>query len=282
MSWNPNDQRTLCHSDWQLICQICLFYVYCTSKLDFYILDALISNRPIIEQGVSDCLKFSTVVEHAILFISFWTSFENSFFRYIYSPYFSVENFIAISEQLNKDNLSILHLNIRSLNANIDNFRDFLASLNGNFSVIALTESWWDETANENSLLNLNNYYSVHQTRNNKKGGGICIYIRRQLEFKLRNDADILNNEIKTCSVEIINSKSRNSVVTGVCRPPKEDIKVFENYCKDFLKKKSWNSKTVVMVGDLDINSFDYDNNDNALVKHFFNLIFQSGFLPLI
>ena len=36
------------------------------------------------------------------------------------------------------------------------------------------------------------------------------------------------------------------------------------------------------MVGDLDINSFDYDNNDNALVKHFFNLIFQSGFLPLI
>ena len=34
------------------------------------------------------------------------------------------------------------------------------------------------------------------------------------------------------------------------------------------------------MVGDLNINSFDYDNN--ALVKYFFNLIFQSGFLPLI
>ena len=34
------------------------------------------------------------------------------------------------------------------------------------------------------------------------------------------------------------------------------------------------------MVGDLNINSFDYDNN--ALVKKFVNLIFQSGFLPLI
>ena len=32
----------------------------------------------------------------------------------IYSPYFSVGNFIAISKQLNKDNFSILHLNIRS------------------------------------------------------------------------------------------------------------------------------------------------------------------------
>ena len=34
------------------------------------------------------------------------------------------------------------------------------------------------------------------------------------------------------------------------------------------------------MVGDLNINSFYYD--DNALVKKFFNLSFQSGFLPLI
>ena len=34
------------------------------------------------------------------------------------------------------------------------------------------------------------------------------------------------------------------------------------------------------MVGDLNINSFDYNNN--ALVKDIFNLIIQSGFLSLI
>ena len=55
---------------------------------------------------------------------------------------------------------------------------------------------------------------------------------------------------------------------------------MFKNYCKDFIKKKSGSSKTVFMVGDLNINSFDYDNS--ALVKKNFNLIFQSGFLPLI
>ena len=47
-----------------------------------------------------------------------------------------------------------------------------------------------------------------------------------------------------------------------------------------YSKKKSGSSKTNFIVGDLNINSFDYDNN--ALVKYFFNLIFQSGFLPLI
>ena len=81
---------------------------------------------------------------------------------------------------------------------NIDNFREFLGSLNGNFSVIVLTESWCDETANESSLLSLDYYYSVHQTRDNKKGVSICIYIHKQLEFKLRNDIDIFNNKIET------------------------------------------------------------------------------------
>ena len=129
-------------------------------------------------------------------------------------------------------------------------------------------------------LLNLDNCYSVHQTRNNKKGGGIYIYIHKQLEVKVKNDIDIFNNEIKRRSVEIINSKSRNFVVTGVYRLPKGHIEAFKNYCKDLLKKKSASSKTVFMVGDLNINSFNYDNN--ALVKNFFNLILQSGFLPLI
>ena len=118
-------------------------------------------------------------------------------------------------------------------------------------------ESWCDETANANSLLNLDNYFSVHQTRKNIKGGGICIYIHKHLEFKLRNDIDIFNIEIETCSVEIINSKSRNIVVTGVYRPPKGDINVFKNYSKDFLNKKSASSKVVFMVRDLNINSFD-------------------------
>ena len=44
--------------------------ILCFSKLDYYILDASVLNRVIIEQGVSGCLNFS-VVEHAIQFKSF-------------------------------------------------------------------------------------------------------------------------------------------------------------------------------------------------------------------
>ena len=71
ITWSAHDQRTLCHSDWQLNCQMYPFYVHCTSKLDFYILDAPVSNRLNMEQGISECLNFYTVAEHTILFTTF-------------------------------------------------------------------------------------------------------------------------------------------------------------------------------------------------------------------
>ena len=174
----------------------------------------------------------------------------------------------------------MLYLNIRRLNKNIDDFREFLASFKGSFSVIVLTESWCDETAINNSLLNLENYNSVHQTRKGKKGGGICIYIHNNLDFKTRNDIDKFDDDLETSSIEIVNSKSKNFIITGIYRPPKSDVKLRKNYCKNFLKKKNTNDKTVFILGDLNVNSLAYDNNES--VKKFFNMIFQCGFLPLI
>ena len=67
--------KELYHSYWQFNCQICLFYVYCTSKLDYYIFNAPVlpvSNRLTIEQGVSEyILIFLLLVEHT--FTSFST-----------------------------------------------------------------------------------------------------------------------------------------------------------------------------------------------------------------
>ena len=105
--------------------------------------------------------------------------FFNDKLQEIDSPYFSVENFKKVSDQLNGDKFSILHLKIRSFNKNIDNLRDSLASLKGKFSVIVLTESWCDKTADKNSLFDLENYNSAYKTRENKKGEGfVFIFIK--------------------------------------------------------------------------------------------------------
>ena len=105
-------------------------------------------------------------------------NFSSDKLQQIDSPYFSVETVKTISEQLNGKNFYILHLNIRSRAKSIDNFREFLVSLKGSFNTIDLTESWCDETAN-NSLLNLKNNYSVHQTRQNKKRRNLRMYSQK-------------------------------------------------------------------------------------------------------
>ena len=65
-----------------------------------------------------------------------------------------------------------------------------------------------------------------------------------------KNNTDIFSDKVKTCSVKIVNSKSKKFIVTGVYRPPKGDVKVFRNYCKYFFKKNSESSETVFRVGD--------------------------------
>ena len=70
-------------------------------------------------------------------------------------------------------------MNAGSLNENIDIFRRFLASSKVNISVIVLTGSWCDKTANKNFILNfLLNYYSIHQVEKHIK-------MRKTLELYL-------------------------------------------------------------------------------------------------
>ena len=80
--------------------------------------------------------------------------------------------------------------------------------------------------------------------------------------------------------MEIVNNNFKNFVITGIYRPPTGNIKFFKDYCKELLSKKKASGKNAFTVGDLNINSLDYENNEP--VKNFFNLVFQNGFLPLI
>ena len=100
ISWNAHDQSTLWHSDSRLNWQVYLCYVCCTSKLDLYILDAPVSKRLIIEQGVSEYLNISTVVEHKIPF----TSLQTRYFR----PTFYKDQ--AEFETCSSDHLRFCHL----------------------------------------------------------------------------------------------------------------------------------------------------------------------------
>ena len=106
------------------------------------------------------------------------------------------------------DQFSVLHLNIRSIKKNFENFKLFLNSINFTFSVICLSETWWDDLATiEKSLLELPNYNSTHQARGDCKGAGVSIYVHISLDFTVKSNLRINNKDIESVTIEILSEK---------------------------------------------------------------------------
>ena len=75
------------------------------------------------------------------------------------------------------EKVSVLHLSIRN-NKHFKNFKIFLSNLNFSFSIICFSETWLNDSNEDNSNYELQNYVNVHQTRNHYKGGlGFSIYL---------------------------------------------------------------------------------------------------------
>ena len=76
----------------------------------------------------------------------------------------------------NQENISLLHLNSRSLNKNFEHFENLLNSINNfTFSIIGITETWLHE--NSPNLFNLPNYKLLRADRKGRRGGGVAFYV---------------------------------------------------------------------------------------------------------
>ena len=124
------------------------------------------------------------------------------------TPYISYEEHKNLNENVSADTLSILHLNIRSIKKNFENFKLFLSSLSFDFSIICFSETWLDESSlTSQSLYELPHYKSIHQIRNYGKGGGFSIYIKDSINFKPRPDLSINNTDVQSISIELLCKK---------------------------------------------------------------------------
>ena len=103
-----------------------------------------------------------------------------------------------------------------------------LSILNYNFSVICFSETWLDETNNENSNYELPGYYSIHQIRNNCKGGGVSIYINKALNFKTKDDLSINCKDVESLCIKLLLENKHNTLINILYRPPNGQTESFE------------------------------------------------------
>ena len=118
----------------------------------------------------------------------FNVNFENLNMLYLFHEDFNS----AYENESSSNYFSILHLNIRSIKKNFENFKMLLNSISFTFSIICFSETWLDETnSTKNSLYELPNYMSKHQVRSYRRGGGVFIYVHKTFDFKVRSDLSI-------------------------------------------------------------------------------------------
>ena len=125
--------------------------------------------------------------------------------------YILLEEFQNFIESTSHDSFSILHLNIRRIKKNFDNFNLFFSILGFSFSVICFSETWLNEV--NNSLYELPNYISKHQVRDDRKGGGVSICTHNSLSFKVLSNLCINSVDIEFLSIELSLDNKRSTLL---------------------------------------------------------------------
>nr|XP_047127817.1 uncharacterized protein LOC124808655 [Hydra vulgaris] len=117
--------------------------------------------------------------------------------------------------------------------------------------------------------------------KTNKRGGGVLIYVKNNLRYFTRHDMSISDADKEVLTIEILTNKIKNKILSCCYRPPSGEIKNFNSFlCNDVIKKSNHENKFIYLVGDLNLDCFQYHVNNN--IKRFHNGIFENGAIPLI
>ena len=74
-------------------------------------------------------------------------------------------------------------------------------------------------------LFQLKNYNAIHQTKNGRKGGGLCIFAHESLCYNIRQYLCTANYDIETLALEIESKRSKNMIPNVIYRQPNGELK---------------------------------------------------------
>ena len=112
---------------------------------------------------------------------------------------------------------------------------------------------------------------------NGKNGGGVCIYIRSNINFQLR--ADLSPNNLEFLTVEITRPRSKPFLVSTWYRPPQSSPDLFSTFERIFDNIDAENLELYLM-GVLNCNLLSEVVNNNS--SHLLNIIDIYGLTQLI
>ena len=176
-------------------------------------------------------------------------------------------------------------LNVRSLYNVFDLVKTTFQ--HSEFHVLGFSETWLNQNI-DSSLVAMENYVLHRQDRkfvnvNNeiKKGGGICLYVDKNIKTKSihLNDANVSSCNIECQWIELCLEKQRNIVIGNLYRPPNGDPDEFIEYLENSIEGFNLDNKDLIICGDVNIDVLDKTNESTKKLIEFLS---QTGLTNLI
>lgn len=142
--------------------------------------------------------------------------------------------------------LRIAHLNCHSLLSHIDDVVTmFIAT---QLDVLALTETWLDETMVDSEILPSGSGLSLLQVDRNRHGGGVAFMISAMMSFIVR--PDLRKGNIESLWIKLFPRSKRSPLVCCAYHPPsKADF--YDHFALECERSLLSASEKVLIVGDL-------------------------------
>ena len=195
----------------------------------------------------------------------------------IKSKYYSPGDFL--NEKISHNGLSIMHLNIASLQKHIDELRSLLYSLKHTFDIVSISET---RLYDEKPLTNIEiDGFQFISTPTLTQCGGVGMYINSSLDFDLLKDLSVCHSNVcESIFVEIKNPSKKNIIVGNIYRHHTAVEDFLNIFMRPTMQKITKTKKTCILSGDFNVDLAQYGNNN--IVDNFYDEITSFCFRPLI
>ena len=197
--------------------------------------------------------------------------------KYLTAEEFNLIPCSNISAQ-NPKFLSLIHINVRSLNSKFTSLELLLSNINEKFDIIAISETWFSSDT-PHSLFNLDGYSLHYASRKNKQGGGVALYISNLLSF---HSAKVYCSEniFESIFIEVSVGESRNVLVSCIYRTPGSCINSFCDELRPLLQNVIKPRHSIFLCGDYNINLLKYE--EHPPTREFIDLMSSYGLKPAV
>ena len=157
-------------------------------------------------------------------------------------------------KEVDKNSLSMFHLNVKSLPKHFDELEFYLNSLDVKCSFLGLTETWLTECKQE--YYDLLHYSCINKFRNDSKGAGVTLKIREGLPYFRISYPEQFDSELESIFIEVdktIFNTVSNVVIAVFYRMPDSSVEFFNERINDIMNVIKKENKLIGVMGDLNI-----------------------------